>query len=246
MRAVVVGGGASGRAIGAAIAARGWAVQLSSRRTGFDVLRDDVVAALNGADVVVEATGRFTTSRRRATDFFVRSTTAVGSAAAAVGARHVLLSIVGCERPEVQGYGYFAGKAAQERAAATTGAELSVVRSTQWHEFAEQNAGRFRVGRFVLVPGMTVAPVALGTVAAVVGDVVTGKRSGRRVEVAGPQVTTLRAMTEALPDPVGRIVPVRLPGALGRAFRDGALLPGPEAEIVGPSFDEWVAVPAAH
>lgn len=244
MRAVVIGGGASGRAIGAAIAARGWAVQVSSRRTGTDVLRDDVAAALRGADVVVEATGRFTTSRRRATDFFVRSTTAVGSAAAAVGARHVLLSILGCERPEVQGYGYFAGKAAQERAAATTGAELTVVRSTQWHEFAEQYAERFRIGRFALVPGMTVAPVALDTVAAVIGEVVTGARPGARVEVAGPQVTTLRAMTEALPGRAGHIVPVRLPGALGRAFRDGSLLPGPEAEIVGPSFDEWLAVPA--
>lgn len=242
MRAVVVGGGASGRAIGAAIAARGWTVQVSSRRTGLDVLRDDVAAALQGADVVVEATGRFTTSRRRATGFFVRSTTAIGSAAAAVGARHVLLSIVGCERSEVQGYGYFAGKAAQERAAAATGAALTVVRSTQWHEFAAQNAERFRLGRMALVPGMAVAPVALDSVAGVVGEVVTGTRRGSRFEVAGPQVTTLRAMTEALPALAPHVVPMRIPGALGRAFRDGALLPGPDVEIVGPSFDEWAAL----
>ena len=241
MRAVVIGGGTSGRAIGAAIAARGWVVQLSSRRTGLDVLRDDVVAALTGADVVVEATGRFTTSRRRATDFFVRSTTAIGSAAAVVGARHVLLSIVGCERPEVQGYGYFAGKAAQERAALTTGAPLTVVRSTQWHEFAEQNAERFRIGRLALVPEMSIAPVALTAVAAVVADVVSGDRAERRVEVAGPERTTLLEMTRALPGPGGRALSLRLPGRFGRAFRDGALLPGAATEVVGPSFDEWVA-----
>ena len=246
MRAVVIGGGASGRAIGAAIAARGWAVRVSSRRTGFDVLRDDVAAVLRGADVVVEATGRFTTSRRRATDFFVRSTTAVGSAAAAVGARHVLLSVLGCERPEVQGYGYFAGKAAQERAAATTGAELSVVRSTQWHEFAEQNAERFGVGRVALVPAMTIAPVALTAVAAVVAEVVSGERRERRVEVAGPRRTTLLAMTESLPAPGIRALPLRIPGRLGRAFRDGALLPDVGTEVVGPSFDEWLTALSRH
>ena len=142
MRAVVVGGGASGRALGAAIAARGWQVVRASRATGFDVLRDDVVRLAEDADVLVEATGRFATGRRRATDFFVRSTRAVGAGAVAVGARHVLLSIVGCTRPEVQGYGYFAGKAAQERAAAATGADLTVVRSTQWHEFAGQTIDR--------------------------------------------------------------------------------------------------------
>ena len=116
------------------------------------------------------------------------------------------------------------------------------MRSTQWHEFAAQNAERFRLGRMALVPGMAVAPVALDSVAGVVGEVVTGTRRGSRFEVAGPQVTTLRAMTEALPALAPHVVPMRIPGALGRAFRDGALLPGPDVEIVGPSFDEWAAL----
>jgi len=115
VKVAIVGAGDSGKAIKRALQATGAQVTLHSRRTGFDVLRDDGTAALSGADVIVEATGRFTTSKRVATDFFTRSTRAVSAAANALGARHVLLSIVNCDLPEVQGYGYFAGKRAQER-----------------------------------------------------------------------------------------------------------------------------------
>ena len=87
MKVAVVGAGDSGKAIKRALQATGAQVSLHSRRTGFDVLRDDGAAALSGADVIVEATGRFTTSKRVATDFFTRSTRAVSAAANALGAR---------------------------------------------------------------------------------------------------------------------------------------------------------------
>ncbi len=171
MRAAVIGGGMSGAAIVRALTARGCAVTLLSRTTGFDVLRDDATAALADVDVVIEATGRFTTSRRQAVAFFEGSTRAVSTAAARTGTRHVLLSIVGCMLPEVQGYGYFTGKTAQEALARATSPRLTVVRSTQWHEFAQQNAERLRVGPFALIPRMTIAPVALDVVADTIGAV---------------------------------------------------------------------------
>ena len=236
MRVAVVGGGASGAAIARAVEERGGEVRMLSRRTGFDVLRDDARAALAGMDAVVEATGLFTTSARRATRFFTGSTRAVGGAARTSGARHVLLSIVGCALPEVQGYGYFAGKAAQERAARATGAELAIVRSTQWFEFARQNLDRMRFGPVALVPGMRIQPVSLDAVAEVVADAALGARQGPVVEVAGPEVTTLWEMTRVLGRPGTMPVPLPIPGRLGRAFGGGALLPGPGAEIIGPRF----------
>ncbi len=104
MDVVVVGGGLSGHAIGRALSARGATARVLSRSTGFDVLHDDAVRALGRPDVVIEATGRLTTSRKVATDFFTRSTRSIGAAANATGAKHILLSIVNCEKPEVQGY----------------------------------------------------------------------------------------------------------------------------------------------
>lgn len=240
MRVVVVGGGISGVAISRAVEARGCSVTRLSRSTGFDVLRDDATTALAGADVIVEATGRFTTSRKAATQFFTGSTRAIGRAAGAVGAHHVLLSIVNCMRPEVQGYGYFAGKTAQEAVARSVSPHLTIVRSTQWFEFARQNLDRMRFGPVALVPGMTIAPVALDAVATVIADVAVGERSAREIEVAGPDTTTLWTMTKALPGPGVTPVPLPIPGRMGRAFRGGTLLPARETEVVGPRFQDWI------
>ncbi|WFR68005.1 hypothetical protein P9139_06530 [Curtobacterium flaccumfaciens] len=215
MRVVVVGGGISGAAISRAVQQRGCSVTQLSRSRGFDVLRDDAAAAFAGADVIVEATGRFTMSRKAATEFFTASTRAVGSAAKTVGAHHVLLSIVNCMLPEVQGYGYFAGKTAQEAVARSTSPRLTIVRSTQWFEFARQNLKRMRFGPIALVPGMTIAPVSLDAVAAVIAEAVVADRSRREVEVAGPDTMTLSSMTKALPNPRVRPVPLMIPAGWG-------------------------------
>lgn len=136
MRVAIIGGGLSGRAIERAVTALGGSVDMLSRSTGFDVLDDGAAARLEPYEVIVEATGHFTTSKRVATDFFTRSTRTVAAATRASGARHILLSIVNCELPSVQGYGYFAGKTAQEALARAESDKLTLVRSTQWFEFA--------------------------------------------------------------------------------------------------------------
>lgn len=244
MRVVVVGGGASGRAIERAIVERGASAELFSRSTGFDVLRDDAAKHLGPADVIVEATGHFTTSRKVATNFFTRSTRAVAAAARASGARHLLLSIVNCELPEVQGYGYFAGKTVQERVARAESENLTIVRSTQWFEFAGQNLDRMKLGPISLVPQMRIKPVALDAVADVIADFATGRRTGTFTEIAGPEVTTLWDMTKQLPGQRVVAVPMPIPGRMGRAFRDGTLVPGGDAEVAGTSFSQWLSAGA--
>ena len=244
MQVAVVGGGVSGNAIVRAITAHGVEAKLFSRSTGFDVLHDDAAARLAFADVIVEATGQFTTSRKRATDFFVRSTRAVAAAARAANARHILLSIVNCDLPQVQGYGYFAGKTAQERVAREESDSLTIVRSTQWFEFPGQNLDRMKFGPFALVPRMTMKPVALDAVADVIAGCVTGARTGALVEVAGPEVMTLWDMTSQLPHKSVKPLPLPIPGSMGRAFRDGVLVPGDDTEVTGPRFSEWLAAAA--
>jgi hypothetical protein len=241
VKVAIVGGGLSGHAIERAIAKQGAAAELFSRSTGFDVLRDNAVERLGQADVIVEATGRFTTSKKVATDFFTRSTRAIAAAARASGARHILLSIVNCELPEAQGYGYFAGKTAQERVARAESENLTMVRSTQWFEFAGQNLDRMRFGPLALVPGMTIKPVALDAVADVIAECAVGKRIGTSYEVAGPEVMTLGEMTKRLPGKHVLPVAMPIPGSMGRAFRNGALLPASSVEVVGPRFSDWLS-----
>ena len=241
MKVAIVGGGLSGRAIERAIVRQGATAELYSRSTGFDVLRDNAIQRLGQADVIVEATGRFTTSKKVATDFFTRSTRAIATAARASGARHILLSIVNCELPEVQGYGYFAGKTAQERVAREESENLTVVRSTQWFEFAGQNLERMRFGPLALVPVMTIKPVALDAVADVIAECAVGKRVGTSHDVAGPEVMTLGEMTKRLPNKHVLPLAMAIPGRMGRAFRNGALLPGSSVEVVGPRFSDWLS-----
>lgn len=244
MEVAVVGGGFSGEAIERAFVEHGAAATQYSRSRGFDVLQDDAVARLAKFDVIVEATGHFTTSQKVATDFFTRSTRALAAAARASGARHILLSIVNCELPDVQGYGYFAGKTAQEQVAREESENLTIVRSTQWFDFAEQNLHRMKLGPFALVPTMKIKPVAVGAVANVIVECATGVRQGAFHEVAGPEVMTLWQMTKQLPDKSVIPVPLPIPGRMGRAFRQGSLVPADNAEVAGPRFSEWLSARA--
>lgn len=241
MKVAVVGGGRSGQAIEHALVERGATVQLLSRTTGFDILRDDAVGKLGQFDAIVEATGRFTTSKHIATDFFSRSTRAVSEAARASGAKHVLLSIVNCEKPELQGYGYFAGKAEQERVARMENPDVTIIKSTQWFEFAEQNLDRFSLGPLALILAMKIQPVALTAVADVIAESVTGSRPDISYEVSGPDVTTLWDMTKRIGQRRLLQLPLVIPGATWREFRSGGLLPSADVEQIGPHFSGWLA-----
>ena len=90
----IVGGGISGQAIQRACQARDLEAGLFSRSTGFDVLHDDARTAFPDAEVIIDAAAHFTTSQRVATDFFTLATSRLAAASNALGAHHILLSIV--------------------------------------------------------------------------------------------------------------------------------------------------------
>lgn len=240
MKVAIIGSGRLARAVRAHLARRHVPAQLHSHSTGFDVLDGSTHDVGGEVDVMIEATNIRTQQARTATEFFVRSTSAVNALAVQSGARHILVSIVGCQRPELQGNGYYAGKAAQERVALFEHARLTIVRSTTWHEFARQNLERFRVGPFAFVPAMTIRPVSLDAVAQAVAECAIGDRPDSAYEFAGPEVTTLWQMTRPPPDTRALPIPLRVPGGAGRAMRDGALLPQATHEVIGPRFGEWL------
>ena len=134
----------------------------------------------------------------------------------------------------MQGYGYFGGKCAQERLAQDLGKRMSLVRSTQWFGFAEQNMERMRYGPVSLVPSMRMRPVSLDSVADTVAQAALSETDGQTYQVAGPEVMTLWEMTAQLPSLVARPVPLVVPTGWGLAFRRGALVPGDDVPAVGP------------
>lgn len=240
-----MGRGRLALAVRSALVACGADVTLLSRADGVDVTAPFSLAPWGPVDAVVEATDVSTVRARAARDFFVASTTHVRRAAQDAGVPlHVLVSIVRCTDPELSSGGYYAGKAAQERAfrdlpsGVTRGALL---RSTLWFEFVRQNLDRMGRGPVALVPRMRVRPCALDAVAAVVAERCVGARTFVEHDVCGPEETTLGEMTRALPDRPPVRVPLPVPGASGRAMRAGGLLPPAGTEVVGPSFTAWLA-----
>ena len=149
--------------------------------------------------------------------------------------------IVGCELAPV---GYYWVKAEQEQVATQGPVPCSVVRATQFHELvlaALTAGGRWRV---LPVPRARVQPIACAEVAGVVADVAAGTPGKGWVQVAGPQVTEARDLARTWRSVTGRqaaLIPVPLPGRLGRALRSGALT-DERPDVRGTvTFADWLA-----
>lgn len=250
MRVVVAGGtGVVGRHVVEVAEARGHVVVVLSRASGHDLARgrEGLDVALAGADAVVDVTGCATTSTRRAVRFATEVTRRLLAAADRTGAgHHVVLSVVGIDDVDT---GYYAGKLAQERMVATAPVPWTIQRSAQLHDFAEQALGFARLGPVSLVPRMLSRPVAARVVAErLVGHVEAGP-AGRARDVVGPQDEVVADLSRRLLRARGSlrgVVEVALPGAYGRGLASGVLRGGPDVEVRGPSFDAWLADPAAR
>lgn len=244
MRVAVVGGtGVVGRTVIGALRQAGHDAVVVARSHGVDVLtRAGLDDALSGAEAVVDVANVATLRRSRAERFFVTATTNLLEAEVRAGVRHhVVLSIVGVERV---GTGYYAAKRAQEEAAMAGPVPVSVLRSTQFHEFAEQMLARTTAGPVALVPRMRIRPVAAAEVGAALAELAVGTAVGRAPALAGPDVHELPDLVRRVAEVRGsrvRVVPVSVPGSAGRAMARGGLLPDPGARVGRRTFDDWLA-----
>lgn len=220
-------------------------VAVLSRAAGVD-LRDraSVERALAGADALVDVASVGTTSAATSTEFFAAASGNLLAAAASAGVGHaVLLSIVGVDRNP---NGYYAGKVLQEQLFEDSAVPWSILRATQFHEFAGQVAAQARLGPLQLAPRARVQPVAAAEVAARLVDIAVAGPQGRVSDLAGPREERLDRMIRAWvrrDGPRRLVIPVSIPGAQMRGMREGLALPGPGATIAGPSFDAWLRSP---
>lgn len=237
------GTGVVGRHVVDRARAAGHEVVPLSRSGGQDVLTGaGLPRALAGADAVVDVTSVTTTSTRTSVDFFRRATATLLEAEQAAGVgHHVALSIVGIDG---ETSGYYAGKVEQERLVTTGPVPWTLLRATQFHEFAGQIAARTSLGPLVVVPAMRTATVAADEVAAALLALAEGPPRGRVPDLGGPEEAALDDLVRrwlAATGRRGRVLRVPLPGRSGRRMRDGTLLPGPGADRGLLTFDAWLA-----
>jgi uncharacterized protein YbjT (DUF2867 family) len=240
--AVAGGTGTVGRHVVDAARKRGYDVRVLARSTGVDLITGEGLdRALDGVEAVIDTANLSTTSADASVAFFGTTTRTMLEAEARASVRHhVALSIVGVDRaPE----GYYAGKAAQEALVAAGPVPWTIQRATQFHDFAAQLYAGAKLGPVHLAPRMRTQPVSTEEVAEALIGLVEAGPSGRARDLAGPREEALVDMIRAYARAIGHrgwIPAINLPGALGRAQRDGSLLPSPDAERGRQTFAEWV------
>lgn len=243
MKVAVAGGtGQVGRHVVEVARERGHDVVVLARSAGVDLRSGTGVAdVLGGADAIVDVVGVTTTSRSKGARFFEETTRVLETAAREAGTGHrVLLSIVGIDDIDT---GYYGAKLIQERAVAAGDVPWTILRATQFHEFAEQMFERGSVGPLHLAMRMRTQPVAAREVAERLLDLVEAGPAGRVADLAGPREESLVEMIRAyarLRGVRGSIPAFSLPGTWGRALRGGKALPGPDATLGRQTFGEWI------
>jgi uncharacterized protein YbjT (DUF2867 family) len=216
-----------------------------SRSTGVDVVTGEGLAeALAGVEAIIDAATPPTPDEQAAKEFFTtaaRNLQATGSEAGVK--RIVVVSIIGTDRFAT---GYNAAKVVQEQAILEGPIPARVLRAAQFHEFVEQLVEWGTQGEVSYVPRMQTQLVAARTVAEELVALATDPSAvpGPIAEIAGPRAETLVEMAKLLVTHNGgsplEIVPSDFPGDPEGLYAKGALLPGPEAKLAGPTFEEWL------
>ncbi len=249
MRIAIAGGtGTVGRHIVHAVAEAGHEPVVLARSTGTDLVTgaglDD---ALTGCEAVIDASGVQTLSAKRALQFFTPATTNLLKAGKAAGVtHHVTLSIVGAITSP---HGYYAGKAAQEQLVMDSDRPWSILRATQFHEFAPQTVERGAVLGLNMVPKIRSQPVAAAEVATELVGIATGEPRGIAQDLAGPREENVADMVRRYLRAVGRrprVVEFSMPGAMGAAMARGDILPDQSAHLGRQTFEEWLGEVASR
>ena len=244
MRIAVAGGtGVVGSQVLSALKGRGHEAVTLSRGTGVDLTSSDgLEAALQGVDAVVDVSSTTAQSSKASVKFFGTVTRNLLGAEKRAGVRHhVVLSIVGAAKADS---GYYAGKAAQERVVMALPGGWTILRATQFHEFAQQMTTRAAFGPLQLAPVARCQPIAAAEVGEALAEIAVGEPRGLDRDLAGPREEQMTRMIRAYLAATGTrrfVVNLTMPGAMGKGMRDGSILPGPDARLGTQTFDEWLA-----
>lgn len=248
MKVVVTGGlGALGSHVVTHLRESGHEVTIASRRTGVDLTTGaGLDQVLDGAEAVVHTAD--TTNPRQYQAVTVGGTMSVLVAAGRQPEPPHIVTISICGVPH-HPYVYYRAKDEADRLTLASDLPATVVRATQFHSLAAFFARVGTVGPVAFtLSGMRIRPVDISWVARRLAEIATGPRPARPElgrELTGPEEFYLTEIAALVAQHSGRKPPVALGippmGGTMRAFAEGAVLPGPDAEVGGEPFEEWLA-----
>jgi uncharacterized protein YbjT (DUF2867 family) len=244
IRVAVAGGtGRTGRRVVSALEQAGHRTVVMSRSAGVDLVAGrGIDRALADVDAVIDVTNTLVADDDAAREFFANATGHLLEAEERAGvAHHVLLSILGVDR--VHGNAHYVGKRLQEHLVQTGPISYTIVRATQFHDFAAMVVGWTRQGQTAVIPPLLVQPVAVSDVAAILATSVEAPARFGIVDLAGPGPQDLVDMARRTLTQRGEsltLIPSWNEGPFGSEMAGDVLLPGPEALLAATTFDSWL------
>jgi uncharacterized protein YbjT (DUF2867 family) len=217
-----------------------------SRTTGTDAFTGaGLDAALLGVDAVIDTTNTPSSDEAEIVEFFGTITRNLLAAEERAGVRHhVLLSIVGIDHG--QAVPHYAGKREQERLVTEGPVPWSIVRATQFHDFAAMVAGWSLQDGVATIAPLLVQPIAHEDVAAVLAEIAADPPLNAKLDIAGPETQDLVDMarrTFAVRGQDITLVPTWR-GIYGLSMAGEVMLPGEDARLTPTSFADWLAAGA--
>jgi uncharacterized protein YbjT (DUF2867 family) len=181
-----------------------------------DLLKGEgIEPAVDGAEIILHVAGG-PKGDDEATRNLVR-------AASRAGVRHlVYISVIGADRVPL---GYFRSKLGAERAVADSGLPWTTLRAAQFHDLVLTLAQKMAKLPVIPIPGgLRFQPVDAREVAARLVELTLGKPAGLVRDLTGPKVYEMADLIRGYLRARGKrrlMMPVRIPGEAGRAYRAG-------------------------
>ena len=242
-RITIIGGtGLIGGKVAARLGALGHDVTAAGRSDGVDLLTGDgLECALEGAEIVLDASGVGTAEIAEEQQLFARSASNLAGAEQQAGVkRHVLLSVIGART--IAG-GLFSAKAGQESIVEAGTIPFTIVRSAPFFETLYSIVDAASDGGDIRLPPIVIQPIAADDVATNLVDILLDSSAGPLIEMGGPETSRLADFAEAIlaaNEDNRRVQPDPLAPFLGARMRDETLAAFENARLGTTAFEDWL------
>ena len=240
--AVIGASGTAGSRVVARLKARDVAIVEISRAHGVDLISGrGLFQALAGVDVVIDVSNPMPADEGSNITRTVATATrnVVGACAARDIQRLVVSTIAGIQDPLFDGFAYYEAKRAAKEIVLDSPVPATLVKSTQWYEFATNPAAVSACDGEVIVQDWLIQPIAADSVADVLVEAALGQTHPPRT-ITGPQAIRLPELTSKLLARQGDSRGVRAVQPALVALGTGALLASDGAIVIGPDVDTWL------
>ena len=243
MKIVIIGGtGLIGSKLVDKLRQLGHEVIPASPATGVNTITGEGLnEVLENTDVVVDVANSPSFEEKAVLEFFITSGRNLLKAETDAGVRHhVALSIVGTDR--VPDSGYLRAKLAQEDLVRESGRPYTILRSTQFFEFAPSIAQAGTVGSEVHISTAAIQPIASDEVVQALSDIVVGQPLNATTEVGGPERMPMNEFISYYlnaTEDSRQLIPDATARYFGAVLDDQSIVPGQDARLGKTRYEDW-------